>query len=207
MPVVGKLISAAIMGNFASKSILGTNAIDIADGVGASVATHITTPNMLSFTCSGVAGPTGTATSVAVAGIVAVAMSNFMRARASQVGLGAGGRDIGSLFSAIANGVSQVMMGSIVQGTFAGLAVGGGTAKLTLINAQVLTKLMQANFASKGLIGRDINKIADCISYGVVNQLKAGATYTIVVSGVVAPVAPAGPVAVSGIPAIYSKIN
>jgi len=207
MPVTGKLITAAIMANFGSKRIIGRNAIDIADAVGSSVALHITTPNMLSFTCSGTAGPVGTASSLVVAGIVPAAMSNLMRARAAQLGFGAGGRDMGSFFSAIANGVCQVMNGAIVQGNFAGLAIGGGTAKLTKINAQALIKIMQANLASKALMGRDINKIADCISYGVVNQLKSGATFTILVTGAIAPVPPVGPLAVVGIPAIYSKIN
>lgn len=207
MPVTGKLISAAIMANFAGKTILGRDARAIADSVGSAVATHITTPNMLSFTCTGVAGPVGTATSIVVAGIVPVAMANFMKAKAAQLGFGAGGRDMGSFFSAISTGVSTVLSGAIVQGNFVGLAVGGGTAKLTKINAQVLAKLMQANLASKRMIGRDINKIAECISFGVVNQLKAGATFTIVVSGGVAPVPPVGPLAVSGIPAIYSKIS
>ena len=152
-------------------------------------------------------GPVGTATSLAVAGIVPAAMANLMRARAAQKGFGVGGRDMGNLFSAIAAGVSVIMTGSIVQGNFAGLAVGGGTAKLTKINAQVLTKLIQANFASKGIIGRDAGKIADCVAYGVVTQLKAGATYTILVTGAIAPVAPVGPIPISGIPAVFSKIN
>ena len=206
MPVTGKLISAAIMANFAGKRILGRNAIDIADSVGAAVALHITTPNMLTFTCTGTAGPVGTATSVVVGGIVPTAMANLMRVRASQVGFGIGGRDMFKLFTAIATGVCTVLNGSIVQGNFGGLALGGGTARFTKINAQVLLRLLQAQFAAKGLIDRDSGKIADCISYGVVNQLKAGATFSILVTGAIAPVPPAGPVPMAGLPAVFSKI-
>ena len=207
MPVTGKLISQAIMANFNAKTIKGRNAIDIADSVGLAVASHITAPNMLSFTCIGTAGPSGTALSTAVVGIEPAAMSGLMQSRASQVGFGEGGRDLSSFFSAISNGVCQVLSSMIAQGTFAGLAMGGGSAKLTNISAKGLMGLMKANFTSKKLTGRDITKIADCISYGIVTQLKAGATFTIAVTGIIAPVPPVGPVPVAGIPAIYSKIS
>lgn len=206
MPVVGKLITGAIMANFSGKKILGRNAIDIADSVGLGVATHITTPNMLTFTCSGVVGPVGTAVSTSVVGIVPTVMANLMMAKAAQKGFGVGGKDMIKLFSAIAIGVGSVLNTSIVQGTFMGLAMGGGTAKLTMINSQILSNLIRANLSSKGILGRDAGKIADCVSYGIVTQLKSSAVYTIVVSGAIAPVAPMGPVPIAGIPATYSKI-
>jgi hypothetical protein len=206
MPVTAKIISAAIMANFASSVILGRNAIDIADAVGTGVAVHITTPNMLTFACSGTAGPVGTASSLVVAGIVPTAMTGLMMTRAAQVGFGIGGRDMQKMFSAISKGVAAVLNGSLVQGNFGGLALGGGTARFTKINAQILNRLIQANLASKGMIGRDVGKISDCISYGIVNQLKAGATFTILVSGAIAPVPPVGPLPMAGLPAVYSKI-
>jgi hypothetical protein len=206
MPVTGKLITGAIMANFASKKILGRDAVSIADAVGAGVAMHITTPNMLSFTCAGTAGPTGTASSIVVAGIIPTAMTALMMSRAAQLGMGIGGRDMMSMFSAISTGVGTVLNGAVVTGTFVGLALGGGVAKLTKINAQALKGLIQANMASKGMLGRDVTKIADCISFGIINQLKAGATFTILVSGAIAPVPPVGPVPMAGIPAIFSKI-
>lgn len=206
MPVTGKIISAAIMANFSAKKLLGRDTVAIANSVGAGVATHITTPNMLTFSCSGAVGPTGVISSLVVAGISPTAMTSIMMSRAAQLGFGVGGRDTLSLFSAISKGVAAVLNGSVVQGSFAGLALGGGTAKLTKINAQVLTRLIQANLVSKGILGRDSRKLADCLSFGIVNQLRAGATYSILVTGAAAPVPPVGPVPIAGIPAIFSRI-
>ena len=56
------------------------------------------------------------------------------------------------------------------------------------------------------MIGRDVTKIANCVAYGIVNQLKAGATFTVLVTGAIAPVPPVGPVPMAGLPAVFSKI-
>lgn len=206
MPVVGKVMSGAIMANFAGRRILGVDAIKIADAVGTAVAMHVTMPNMLTFMCTGVVGPVGTAQSIVPAGFIPKAMSALMMARALQVGFIPPGRDMYSLFDAIAAGVCLVMQTSLVQGTILGMAVGGGTAKFTKLNSQVLKGILYANFTARSILGKDAIRIADCIAFGVVNQLISTATYSIIVTGAIAPVPPVGPVAVGGVPAILSKV-
>ena len=98
-------------------------------------------------------------------------------------------------------------MGMILTGTAAGIAVGGGVGNFTAVNAQALSKLMNAAMLSKQIKGRDITGLCDAISFGIINHLKTSVRFTTVVTGVVAPVPPVGPVAVTGIPSVFTKIS
>lgn len=205
MPVTGKLIAATIVANCASKGIKGRDIGSFADAVGSSVAAHVTSPNMVSCTLAGTAGPTGTITSLAVTGIVSKAMSAAMLGRASVLNLT--GREIAKLFDGVSSGISQILSGMILSGTALGCATGTGTGKFTALNSTTLSKLMRGLMTTKNMRGRDTGSLCDCMSFGVVTHLKSSATFTVLVAGAVAPTPPVGPLAVAGVPSITTKVS
>jgi len=205
MPVVSTVISGAIMAQFSAKKYTGRNAIDLANAVGSAVATYLVMPNLVSCTLSGVVGPIGNINSVVVGGLVPTTMSGFMLTKATSKKLT--GRDINGILSAISSGIVQVLSGMVLSGTAAGIAVGTGTGKFTAVNAPALSKLILAQMVTKKLTGRNNIDLADSIAFGIVQQLKTAATFTVVVTGVIAPVAPAGPIAIAGVPSVFTKIS
>jgi len=205
MPVIGTLITSAIVANMTPRSIKGRDAASLASAIGTAVATHVTTPNMVSCTVSGSAGPLGSITSVAVAGIVSKTMSGMMLLKAQSKSLI--GRDIITLFDAVSAGIAQVMIGSILTGSSVGCAVGAGTGKYVALNEKALAGLIVLNATAKSLKGRNMVDLADCVSFGVVNHLKSSATYSVLVAGAIAPTPPTGPVAVVGIPSVTTKVS
>jgi len=205
MPVTGKLIAAAIVANCAPRGIKGRDIGAIADAIGSSVAAHVTSPNMVTCTLAGTAGPTGTITSLAVAGIVSKAMSATMLGRATILNLR--GRDLSKLFDGVSAGISQVLMGMVLTGTAAGCAVGAGTGKFTALNSSTLSTLMKGKMTLKNMMGRNVGNVCDSVSFGVVTHLKASATFSVVAAGAIAPVPPTGPLAVAGVPSITTKVS
>jgi S-adenosylmethionine:tRNA-ribosyltransferase-isomerase (queuine synthetase) len=149
-------------------------------------------------------GPVGNINSIAVVGLVPKVMSSFMVSKAYSKNIK--GRDISKLCDAISNGICIVLQGMILSGTAAGIAIGGGTGSFTAVNASALSKLMLLNMQSKKINGRDIAKICDCISFGIANHLKTSVKFTTMVTGAIAPTPPTGPIAVMGIPSIFTKI-
>lgn len=205
MPVTGKLIAAAIVANCTPRGIKGRDIGSIADAIGSAVATHVTSPNMVTCTLAGTAGPTGTITSVAVAGIVGKAMSATMLGKATILNLT--GSKLLKLFDGISAGISQVLMGMVLTGTAVGCAVGGGTGKFTALNSSTLSALMKGKMALKSMKGRNVGDLCNCVSFGVVTHLKSSATFSVVAAGAIAPVPPVGPLAVAGVPSITTKVS
>jgi hypothetical protein len=205
MPVTGLLISSAIKANMTPRSIKGRDAASLADAVGLSVAAHVTTPNMVTCTLNGTAGPSGAITSLAVFGVVSKAMAGMMTLKAQSKALK--GRDIMTLFDAVSSGICQVLMGMMLTGTSIGCAVGAGTGKFTALNDKVLSNLMVMNATSRSFRGRNMADLAECISFGVVNHLKSSATFTVLAAGAVSPVPPTGPMAVVGVPSVTTKVS
>lgn len=205
MPIVSQAISSAISSQFSLNKITGRDAITLAGVVGSSVSKYLMIPNMVSCSLNGTAGPVGNISSITVVGVVPAAMSGFMLYRAASKKLK--GRDMKKFFDSISNGLSQILMGMVLTGTAAGIAVGGGIGSFTALSDQALSKLMYANMLSKQLKGRDAANLCDAISFGIVNHLRTSVRFTTVVTGVIAPVPPVGPVAVIGIPSLFTKIS
>ncbi|MBD3260234.1 MAG: hypothetical protein GF334_00925 [Candidatus Altiarchaeales archaeon] len=198
-------MSAAILGQMTAKQYTGKNASDLASAVGTAVSGYIVTPNLVSCTLSGVAGPLGNIQSVAVAGIEPNSMSTLMYTRALNKNIS--GRDIGGLFSAVSTGIVQILQGLVLTGTAIGIATGGGTGFFTAVNEKTLSGLIFAQMTLRQMTGKNARDLSDCISYGVVTQLKTTAKVTVVSAGTIAPVAPTGPVAVTGIPSATTSIS
>jgi len=205
MPVTGVLISSAIKVQMTARRIIGRDAGSLADAVGTAVAMYVVTPNMVSCTVNGTAGPVGTVTSVAVAGIVGKGMSGMMSVKAQTKRFS--GRDILTLFDAISSGVAQVLMGSMLTGQCVGCAVGAGTGKFVALNEKTLSSLIVLNATARSFRGRNMIDLADCVAFGVVNHLRSNAIFSVVVAGTVAPTPPTGPVAVVGIPTVMTKVS
>lgn len=205
MPVTGTLISSAIKLNMTPRSIIGRDAGSLADIVGLSVATHVTAPNMVSCTLNGTAGPTGTITSIAVAGIVGKSMVGMMSMKAQSKKLT--GRDVTTLFDAISSGIVQVLMGSVLTGACIGCAVGVGTGKFVALNSKALAGLVMTNATFRAFRGRNMVDLAECIAYGVVNHLTSSATFSVLAAGAISPTPPTGPMPVVGIPSVTTKVS
>jgi hypothetical protein len=205
MPVVSKAISSSIQGFLSLNRLTGRDAIKLVDAVSTSVATYLVTPNLVSCTLNGTAGPIGNINSMAVTGLVPTVMSGLMLSKAASKRLN--GRDIKKLFDSISNGLSQILMGMVLSGTAAGIALGGGIGSFTAVNVSTLSNLMYSLMVSKQLTGRDAANLCESISFGIVNHLKSSVHFTVIVTGVIAPVPPVGPVAVIGIPSLFTKIN
>jgi hypothetical protein len=205
MPIVSKAISSSIQGLLSLNSLTGRDAIKLADVIGTSVATYLVTPNIVSCSLNGTAGPIGNISSMAVIGLVPTAMSGLMLSKAASKKLN--GRDIKKLFDSISNGLSQILRGMVLTGTAVGIAVGGGVGSFTAVNTTTLSNLMYSLMLSRQLTGRDAANLCESISFGIINHLKSSVRFTVIVTGIVAPVPPVGPVAVIGIPSLFTKIN
>lgn len=204
MPVATQILYGAIYSQMNAMRLTGRDNSKIANAIASSVAKYLVLPNLVTCSLTGTAGPVGSINSVAVVGLVPKVMSGLMVSKAYSKNLK--GRDISKLFDAISNGTCQVLQGMVLSGTAAGIAVGGGTGSFTAINASALSKMMFLNMQSKKINGRDISKICDCVSFGIANHLKTSVKFTTLVTGAIAPVPPAGPIAVMGIPSIFTKI-
>lgn len=205
MPVVAPSISSAILSQMSLKRLTGKNAIDIASAVGSAVANYIVIPNRVTCTLNGTAGPIGNINSIAVLGLVPTAMSGFMLSKAGLRKLT--GRDIKNFFDAISFGLFQVLSTMILSGTSAGCAVGAGTGKFTAVSEQALSKLILAEFLKKRLRGKNNRDLADCIAFGIIRHLQSSVTFTVAVTGAIAPTPPTGPIAVVGIPSLTTKVS
>jgi len=207
MPVTGPTLTAAIVSQLVPNSMKGRDATKLASAVGTAVGNYVITPNLMSATLSGVAGPVGTVQSVAVAGFEPNSMSSLMYTKALTPGIKLTGRDIGKLFIAVSTGLVQVLSTMIVTGTAAGIATGAGVGFFTKLSEPALTNLINAQMKLKGFTGRDTGKLAQCISYGLVTQMSTIVKVTLTSAGAVAPVPPVGPVAVAGIPTVFNKVS
>jgi hypothetical protein len=205
MPIASQIISSAIQGQFALRKMTGRDIPKMAGVIGASVSKYLMIPNMVTCSLNGTAGPLGNINSVVVAGLVPTVMSGLMLSKAASKKMT--GRDVKKFFDAVSGGLCQVLMGMVLSGTAAGIAVGGGVGSFTALSDQALSKLMYSMMLSKKLNGRDAANLCDAISFGLVNHLKTSVKFTTVVTGVIAPVPPAGPVAVLGIPSVFTKIS
>lgn len=186
--------------------IQGRDATKLASAIGTGIGNYLITPNLVTASLNGVAGPLGSVTSVAVVGFEPNSMSAQMNRKARSLSVGLKGRDIGKLFNAISSGLVQVLSTMFVTGTAAGIATGAGTGRFATLNESALTNLINAQMSAKGFTGRDKAKLASCVSAGLVSQMKT-VTLTLTSAGAVAPVPPVGPVSVAGIPTVYNKIS
>jgi hypothetical protein len=205
MPLTSKVIAGAILSQMAARRYTGRNAVDLANAVGSAVATYLVIPNLVTCTLAGTVGPVGSITSVAVAGLVPAAMGGFMLSKAGLKRLV--GRDINGILSAISTGLVLSLSTMVLTGTAAGIALGAGTGKFTAVSDKVLSKLILAQMIRCKLVGRNNIDLADCIAFGLVKQLQTTAIFTVTVAGVVAPVPPVGPLAIAGVPSVFTKIS
>jgi hypothetical protein len=198
-------MAGLILANESAKSFTGKNDMDIANAVASALSTYvISTPSLVQFTLSGTVGPVGQVTSIVVAGIVPQAMAGLMFTKAASLGLR--GKNTLQLFQAISNGVCTHLQTMQVTGTTAGLAVGGGVGRFTFINKAAVKGLLQVNFLGKLIKGKNAPDIIESIAFGFTNHMKSAPVVSAVVAGAIAPVPPAGPVAVAGIPTVINKI-
>lgn len=205
MPVSASLISSAIQSQFILRKLAGRNAIDIASAIGSSLAKYLILPNLVTCSLNGTAGPVGNINSVAVIGLVPTAMSNFMYGKALSRQLK--GKDIKKIFDSISIGIVQILTSMILSGSAAGIAVGGGLGTFSAVNEQAFSKVLLTELKLRNIKGRDSITLGDCISFGIIKHLQSSVKFTTIVTGAVAPVPPAGPVAVIGIPSIFTKVS
>lgn len=113
--------------------------------------------------------------------LIPTAMSGLMTAKAASLTLS--GSKYSSLVSGISSAVaSYVISASLVTSTNNALGPGAGTftGRISGLSPSGMSKLMQLRAAAAGLSGRDINKLFDSVSFGVVQALK-----TVVATGAV----------------------
>jgi len=205
MPLSASLISGAILTQFTARKYTGRNAMDLSNAVGAAVASYLMIPNLVTCTLSGTVGPLGNINSLAVAGLIPTSMSNFMYTKALSKKLK--GRDLNGILSAISLGLVQILSAMILSGTAIGIAIGAGTGKFTAVSDQALSKLLVAQMLRYNIKGRNAIDLADSIAFGLVKQLQTATTFSVVATGVIAPVPPTGPVAILGVPSVFTKIS
>ena len=205
MPVTSTILSGAIWSQMTLRRLVGKNSSDIASSVGTAIAQYIIVPNLVTCTLSGTAGPAGIISSTAVVGLVPTAMSSLMLSKAVLKRLT--GRDIRTLFDAISMGVVMVLSTMYLSGTSAGCAIGAGVGKFTAINEKALSGLIWKEFLRRKLTGKNNRDLADCVAFGVIKHLQTTVFFSVLVAGAIAPVPPAGPVPVIGIPSLTTKVS
>jgi hypothetical protein len=130
-------------------------------------------------------------------------MSGFMVQKA---GKKLTGRDAMGLFSAISTGICTALTAMMLTGTAAGIAIGTGVGSFTAVNAQILSQQIALQMRARKLLGKNNVDLADAVAYGIAQQLKISTKFTLLVTGAIAPVPPTGPIAVAGIPSIFTKV-
>ena len=205
MPLSSGMISNNILAQFNAKRLTGKNNRDITNGLGMAVYMFLTTPNLVSCSMSGTVGPVGNLMSITTLGVVPNAMSSLMNAQAKKNKLT--GRNMPDICSAAATGIATSMASLMLSGTTAGLAVGAGTGSFSKASDKIMANILYSQEMSKFMRGRNIRDIVNSLASGFVSHIKNSAKITLTATGAIAPVAPAGPVATSSIPAVFSKIS
>lgn len=106
--------------------------------------------------------------------LVPSSMKSFMLLKASSKSLS--GNKLSDLVTAISNATAQyVLSASTVNSTNIALGPGSGTqtGRVSGLNATTMSSLMTIKAAASGLSGKDIKKLFDSISFGVVNAMKS----------------------------------
>lgn len=204
MAISGQAIGASIFGQCSASGFTGRDLQSLCSATGNAVFQNVIIPNITTCTLNGTAGPTGTIIHITVLGIVPTAMAGLMNSKAASVGFT--GKEMSKLFSAFSRGVSLSLLSMQMTGTVAGCAVGAGTGKFYGLQANALGASIKAQHAAKTLTGKESIKLADIFAFGIATHLAQSATFTVSVAGAIAPVPPAGPVAVASIPSIFTKI-
>jgi len=206
MPVIPQAMSTSIFLNEKGVAFSGKNNKDIADAISMALCTYVTTtPNLISFFLSGVAGPVGNLNSIVVSGIVPQAMSSLMVSRALSKGLR--GKSLKHLFDAVSNGVSLSLNGMFVSGLTAGLAMGNGVGRFTFIQDLAVANYLRASFASKLFRGKNVRDIIDCIAFGFSMHMRSSPIVSATVLGAIAPIPPVGPVPMVAMPTVFNAIT
>lgn len=203
MAISSTLISSAISTQFLARKFTGRNATDLANAIGLGLFTYLMTPNLVSCSLVGTAGPVGNISSIVVAGLVPTSMSGFMTQKAAKK---LRGRDAMGLFSAISTGICTSLTAMMLTGTAVGVALGSGVGSFTAVNAQALSQQIALQMRVRKLLGKNNVDLADAVAFGIVQQLKTSTKFTLLVTGAIAPVPPVGPVAVASIPSIFTKV-
>ncbi len=206
MPVVPPVLSTSVFTQLTAQSIKGRDAINLASIIGTAVSQYLSIPNKLTILMSGVAGPVGTVTSVAAIGLAPPAMAGLMLQKASLPPISLKGRDVCRMFSAISLKICLSLQTMLVNGSAMGIATGAGVGSFTGVSPIGLSNFIYNNVLTKRFTGRDVKKLADSIAYGVAQHLITTVKVSVTCLGVPAPIPPAGPVPVLGIPATYNKI-
>lgn len=205
MPLTAPTISKAILAQSLVKNIIGRDISDVANAVGAALATYLAIPNLVTCTFAGTAGPIGSITSLSIVGLVPTAMSGFMLSKGNLKNLR--GRDIIKLFNALSVGICQNLQTTVLTGSVAGCAVGTGIGSFTGVNEQALSQIMFSQMLLRNIKGRDAINLCDCISFGVVRHLQSSVKYSVAAAGPIAPTPPTGPVPVAAIPSVFTKVS
>ena len=205
MALVNKTAASLILINESAKNFTGKNIKDLADAIAEALVTYaLSTPNLVTFTGSGTVGPVGQVTSISVAPIVPAAMATLMNTKVKSLQLT--GTKIFQLFQAISAGVSTHFQTAQMSGSTAGLAVGAGTGRFTNIVEQNVLRMLKLFFRSKRLSGKNAPQLAESVAFGFTSHMKQSPIVTATVAGAIAPVSPAGPIAVTGIPTVFNKL-
>lgn len=205
MPLSPTLLSTAIFQQLSAQGLSGRDSVNISGAVGTAIARYLMMPNQVTCTLAGTAGPIGSINSTVVTGVLPTPLSGQMMLAPQSVRLT--GVDKIRLFNGISIGLCQVLMGMILSGTAVGVALGTGIGLFTNISAQALSGMMLVEMYMRKMIGRDARTLCDSISFGFVQHFRTTVQFTVVVSGVVAPTPPVGPVPVAAIPSLFTIIG
>ena len=201
MPLDSATLSNNIFMQMKAQGFLGKSDKDLADGISLGLSTYLKTPNLISFQLSGTMGPTGTLSSISYAGLVPSAMSSLMVSRAPFTG-----KNWKGLCDAISTGFAISFMTSTVSGTTLGIALGTGVGRFISMIDSDLSNRIKSTTAIKQMTGSKKDQMIDAIAFGICTHFKTSVTVLASVTGAVAPVPPAGPVAVSGMPSVFNTI-
>lgn len=200
MPLSSNTISTLIQSFMKIPLFTGKMDKNLADAIAIGLFTYLKTPNLVNFQLNGTAGPVGTVTSITIAGVVSNTMSVLMKKSRFT------GKNWKDLTDAISKGVAAAIQIAMVNGTASGCAVGVGTGRFLQMNASALSSRIKATAAFKSIRGSKKDQMVDAIAFGICTHLKSTPTVTVSIAGAIAPVPPAGPVAVTAIPTIYNTI-
>ena len=190
MALNASLLAVQIIGQLASKGIIGTGIPSFSQAFSDGLITAFVANNKVTTTDTGVI-TIGTGTGKMI-GLVPSVLSVLVQGYTLSKGIFGTGAP--SLADAVSQSVVQHFLAfNNVTTTHSGIAVGTGTGKVTGITANSLTQSILGQMASKGVAGPEIKDFVSAFSEGFAAHMNT-ATVQVVIIGIPSPLIIAAPI-------------
>lgn len=183
MALNGKALQSIMVGQLASKGIVGGKVSDLAGGLSEGLVDSFLAQNTVITSDVGLlpAGAPGVGVGKMI-GLDPKAMAGMMLPLVTSEGiLGSKSKD---LIDGICEAVcTHFLAANLVNTTHPTVVLGSGVGKVTALQASATSAMVSGKLASKGIVGSKMQNLAKGISEGFVNNILATAVINVSIAG------------------------